>query len=130
MKTALFVYGTLQSEQSNSHYCRNAISIEPAIVCGKLYQLSAGYPALQVSGLDIIHGELVTFSNFEQEIPPIDRLEEAPNYYRRIMMPAKKSDGTIISAWVYVMQYIPFSAQYLPKGIWSAISKPEVALCQ
>jgi gamma-glutamylcyclotransferase (GGCT)/AIG2-like uncharacterized protein YtfP len=54
MKTLLFTYGTLQSEQNNSHYCRNAISIEPATVCGKLYQLSAGYPALLIPNDSIL----------------------------------------------------------------------------
>ena len=151
MKTSIFVYGTLQSRQGNSHYCRNAINIEKATVCGKLYQLSAGYPTLQVptqniilAGIedafksaqeqcrenknktfgfkihddwDLVHGELVTFSD-PAEIQPIDRLEGTPFYYDRVLVPAQKVEGKIIAAWVYIMYEIPRSSSYLPNGIW------------
>ena len=160
MKTSIFVYGTLQSRQSNSHYCRNAIRIEKATVCGKLYQLSAGYPALQVptenillAGIedayksaqeqcrenkdknfefkihedwDLVHGELVTFSD-PAEIQPIDRLEGAPFYYDRVLVPVQKSNGKIIAAWVYIMHEIPKSSRYLSNGIWSETSKQELS---
>jgi gamma-glutamylcyclotransferase (GGCT)/AIG2-like uncharacterized protein YtfP len=147
-----FFYGTLKSKQNNSHFCRNAISIEKATVCGKLYQLSAGYPALLVpnesilrAGIedvfqsahvqnlenkemafefkihkdwDTVHGELVTFDN-PTEIKPIDKLESIPFYYDRILIPARKTDGSIITVWAYVMYEIPRSARYLPAGVWS-----------
>ena len=163
MNTSILVYGTLQSGQGNSHFCRNAISIEKATVCGKLYQLSAGYPALQIpteniilAGIedafksaqeqcrenkdknfefkihddwDLVHGELVTFSD-PAKIQPIDRLEGCPFYYDRVLVPVQKTDGKIISAWVYIMHELPMSAQYLPNGIWPAIVKPEEAVCQ
>ena len=158
-----FFYGTLQSGHANSHYCHNAINIEPATVCGKLYQLSAGYPAMLVpndsilrAGIedtfesaqvqnqenkalnfdfkihddwDIIHGELVTFDN-PDEISPIDKLESIPFYYDRILIPARKTDGSIIAAWVYIMHEIPKSSSYLPNGIWPENNQPEEALCQ
>jgi gamma-glutamylcyclotransferase (GGCT)/AIG2-like uncharacterized protein YtfP len=158
MKTLIFVYGTLQSEQSNSHYCRNATSIEKATVCGKLYHLSAGYPALQVpnesiilAGIgdafesaqlqehenkaidfdfkihdcwDTVHGELVTFDN-PDEIQPIDALEGTPFFYDRVLVPARKADGSIIAVWAYVMYEIQNSARYLPAGVW-----PEKSLKQ
>jgi gamma-glutamylcyclotransferase (GGCT)/AIG2-like uncharacterized protein YtfP len=54
MKTLLFTYGTLMNGHPNHHYCRNAISIEKATVCGKLYQLSAGYLALLVPNDSIL----------------------------------------------------------------------------
>ena len=159
MKTLLFTYGTLMRQYANHHYCRNAISIEPAKVCGKLYQLSAGYPALQVpnesilrtgiadafdsvrvqfqentnmnfefqinKGWDTVHGELVTFNN-PDEISPIDRLEGTPFFYDRVLIPARKADGSIIAVWAYVMHEIPKLAQYLPNGIWPEIQKTEV----
>lgn len=151
MKTLMFIYGSLKKEHWNHHYCRNATNIEPATVCGKLYHLSAGYPALQVpndsiilAGIkdtfefaqeqcqenknmdfefkihkdwDIVHGELVTFSD-PDEIKPIDKLESIPFYYDRVLIPARKVDGSIIAVWAYVMYEIPNSAQYLPNGIW------------
>jgi gamma-glutamylcyclotransferase (GGCT)/AIG2-like uncharacterized protein YtfP len=142
MKTLLFTYGTLMNGHPNHHYCRNAISIEKATVCGKLYQLSAGYPALQIpeesilsedsnvdfkihNGYDIVHGELVTFTD-PDEILPIDRLEGVPHYYRRVLVPVQKSNGQVIAAWVYTMDDINFSAQYLPDGVWPEVQKMEV----
>ena len=156
----IFVYGTLQSGQANSHYCRNAISVEPAKVCGKLYQLPPGYPALQVPNISIlltgikdafesaqeqykenddmdfefkihdgwetVHGELVTFADPERDIPPIDKLEGTPFYYDRILIPARKTDGSIIAAWAYVMHEIHSSARRLPDGIWPETLKTEV----
>jgi len=71
---------------------------------------------------DSVHGELVTFSD-PAEIHPIDRLEGTPFYYDRILIPAQKTDGSIIAAWAYVMYEIPSSAQYLPDGTWAAIPK-------
>jgi gamma-glutamylcyclotransferase (GGCT)/AIG2-like uncharacterized protein YtfP len=35
-------------KQKNHHFCRRAKSIEDAVVCGKMYMLPPGYPALLV----------------------------------------------------------------------------------
>ena len=44
----LFVYGTLKIGFPNhDRFCRNAIDIQPATVCGRLYDLGS-FPALQV----------------------------------------------------------------------------------
>lgn len=148
----IFVYGSLKTGHWNHHYCHDAKSIEPAVVCGKLYQLPPGYPALQVSNDSIlltgikdafesaqkqyqknndmdfefkihddwntVQGELITFADPERGIPPIDKLEGTPFYYDRILIPARKADGSIIAAWTYVMYEIHFSARRLPDGIW------------
>jgi gamma-glutamylcyclotransferase (GGCT)/AIG2-like uncharacterized protein YtfP len=50
----IMTYGTLMQQQGNSHYCRNAVNIEPATVCGRIYQLPPGYPALVVPPENII----------------------------------------------------------------------------
>ena len=50
----IFCYGTLKKEFPNSRYCRNAVNIEPATVCGRIYQLPPGYPALIVPPENII----------------------------------------------------------------------------
>ncbi len=151
-KVTIFVYGTLMRKFSNSRFCRRAKSIEKATVCGKLYQLPPGYPALQVpnqnvlwqgtkdvfadslnqelendhggfefkihDGWDVVHGELVTFANPEDDLPPIDQLEGFPHYYDRVLVPIKKGDGTITTAYVYTMDDIHNSARYLPEGVW------------
>jgi gamma-glutamylcyclotransferase (GGCT)/AIG2-like uncharacterized protein YtfP len=149
---SIFCYGTLKKDFPNHHYCRNAISVEPATVCGKLYQLPPGYPGLQVpndsilltgikdafesaqeqyqenndmdfefkihDGWNTVYGELITFADPERDIPPIDKLEGTPFYYDRVLIPARKTGGSIIAAWAYVMYEIHFSARYLPDGIW------------
>lgn len=54
----LFVYGTLKRGFWNhDRFCRNAIDIQPATTWGRLYQLPAGYPALEVPESAILaHG--------------------------------------------------------------------------
>lgn len=54
----LFVYGTLKRGYWNhDRYCRNAIDIRPATTCGRMYQLPAGYPALEIPESHILaHG--------------------------------------------------------------------------
>ena len=45
----LFAYGTLKKGFWNfDRFCTRAINIEPATTWGRLYQLSAGFPALEV----------------------------------------------------------------------------------
>jgi gamma-glutamylcyclotransferase (GGCT)/AIG2-like uncharacterized protein YtfP len=44
---SIFVYGTLKQGYCNhNRYCRDAVSIEPAHVWGRLYALPQGYPGL------------------------------------------------------------------------------------
>ncbi len=51
----LFVYGTLKKGFWNfDRFCTRAISIEPATTWGRLYQLPAGFPALEVPERSII----------------------------------------------------------------------------
>lgn len=54
----LFVYGTLKTGYWNfERYCRNAVNIKPATVWGRLWQLPAGYPAIEVPEASILaHG--------------------------------------------------------------------------
>jgi gamma-glutamylcyclotransferase (GGCT)/AIG2-like uncharacterized protein YtfP len=149
---SIFCYGTLQSQQRNSHYCEGAKSIEKAIVCGKLYQLPPGYPGLEIpeesilwrgtrkiladaqkqyvindegdfefkihDTWDTVHGELVTFADAEKYLPSIDALEGFPRYYDRLLVPVKKADGIITTAYVYTTDDIYSNPQYLPDGIW------------
>ena len=46
---SLAAYGSLKAGHWNhARYCRGNIGIEPVTICGKLYLLPPGYPALQV----------------------------------------------------------------------------------
>jgi len=152
----LFVYGTLKRGYWNhDRYCRNAIDIRPATTWGRLYQLPAGYPALEVpeshilahgtadpladaqtqarlnatphtfirptGDWDLIHGELITFPNPSQDLPPIDRLEGfyvgGTSLYRRVLI-CIWGDAKHCLAWVYSASY-PLAGISLECAQWS-----------
>lgn len=51
----LFVYGTLKRGCCNhDHFCRDAVSVEPATVRGRLHQLPSGLLVLEVPEEDIL----------------------------------------------------------------------------
>ena len=77
-------------------------------------------------GWDTVHGKLVTFYDPEKDIPVLDKQYGCPFYYDRVLIPARKADGSIIAAWAYVMHEVHFSARYLPDGIWQETTKTEV----
>jgi hypothetical protein len=53
-----------------------------------------------------ISGELMTFDDPAERLPPIDELEDfrpgAPSLYRRVLLPVRLEDGGLVAAWVYV----------------------------
>ena len=53
-KISAFFYGSLTQGNWNSHFCRSCLSVESALVCGTIYQLTAGYPAMQVPAESIL----------------------------------------------------------------------------
>jgi len=147
----LFVYGTLMTGYHNSHFCRNGTRIEPGTVCGRIYQLSPGYPALLVPAENIlakgtnsptldartqhdrnldpvefhtpagwfeVRGELVTFENPERDLPGIDRLEGTPHYYERVLLPVRKMNNEVTTAWVYIMYRVPCGSTLIQSGHW------------
>lgn len=149
----LFVYGTLKRGYWNhQRFCAQARSIEPAVVWGRLYNLHAGFPALEVpEGLilargtadpladarkqqgiatprfgrptgdwDLIHGELVNFTDPQRDLPPIDRLEGfrpgGHSMYQRVMV-AVLCKRTSIPAWIYRMPRVEIGTR-LDSGVW------------
>ncbi|MDO4686530.1 MAG: gamma-glutamylcyclotransferase family protein, partial [Corynebacterium sp.] len=106
----LFVYGTLKSGQENHHYCADAISKEPAIIQGRLFDYGE-YPALVLGG-GVVYGELLTFAD-DSVLPVLDELEEVEyGVYERSMQPVHV--GTqIVEAWVYHQSEVT-EADYLP----------------
>ena len=151
----LFVYGTLKKGFWNfDRFCTRAISIEPATIWGRLYQLPAGFPALEVpessilvtgtadpladtrtqntielaenamtrpeGDWDLVHGELMTFSNPDFDLPPIDRLEEFdPSgrcVYTRVLV-AVESNNLIRPVWLYHYN-LGHNAERIVSGRW------------
>ena len=54
----LFVYGTLKRGYGNhDRFCRGVLSVEEAVVRGRLYELPSGIPVLEVPEADVLaHG--------------------------------------------------------------------------
>ena len=69
---------------------------------------------------DLIHGELVTFTDPQRDLPPIDRLEGfrpgGHSMYQRVMV-AVLCGRTSITAWTYRMPRIDTGSR-LGSGVW------------
>ena len=69
---------------------------------------------------DLIHGELITFTDPARDLPPIDRLEGysagRSYFYQRILTPAF-IDAECFPAWVYIM-HSPSNGIRLAHGRW------------
>ncbi|MDY3331825.1 MAG: gamma-glutamylcyclotransferase family protein [Pelistega sp.] len=121
-----------------ARHCSTAVSIESAWCWGRLYALDAGYPAMELPELsiqavgtqeykldarhqgkvlnfdpprgdwDMVQGELMYFKYPDQEIPPIDLLEDFEpgnpnNLYERVLITVKTEEG-LVNAWTYMMK--------------------------
>jgi gamma-glutamylcyclotransferase (GGCT)/AIG2-like uncharacterized protein YtfP len=65
------------------------------------------------------------FSDPEDILPELDKLYGRPFYFDRVLVPVKKANGTITTAYVYTMDKIHMSARYLPDGIWVGATDSE-----
>ena len=69
---------------------------------------------------DLIHGELVTFTDPQRDLPPIDRLEGfrpgGHSMYQRVMVAVLRG-RTPIPAWTYWMPCPPY-AERVASGEW------------
>jgi len=67
-----------------------------------------------------VFGELFTFDDPEARLPALDRLEgfdpTGPSPYRRVLIPARTSDGATVPAWAYVVE--KSAGTRLPGGRW------------
>jgi len=73
---------------------------------------------------DLIHGELMTFSDPGINLPPIDRLEgfnpHGRSMYDRVLS-VVKSKSSLHTCWIYFgVEGILRSSQRLPDGCWDA----------
>lgn len=73
---------------------------------------------------DPIHGELSTFPDPAQNLPPLDYLEgfrpDQPSLYRRVLVPAQ-ANFRPTCAWAYVMR-APVRGQRIVSGTWPSHS--------
>lgn len=69
-------------------------------------------------GLTAVHGELVTFSDPERDIPPIDKLFWRPFVFDRHLIPIQRADGSVSTAWAYTVFNVPVAAPLLFDGVW------------
>jgi gamma-glutamylcyclotransferase (GGCT)/AIG2-like uncharacterized protein YtfP len=89
MHTIVFVYGTLKRGQWNhDRFCGHAIDIRPATIVGRLYDLPAGFPALEIPELAI----LATGT----DDPLTDAVTQARLAERDLTMPVVTGDWDVV----------------------------------
>ena len=111
-------YGTLRSGERNERFCRNAVSRQNAIIPGTLYDTGWGFPAFVPKGETPVVVELIEIPLADW--PAMDRLEGYPRMYDRELLDFTLPDGTVIQAWIYIMNELPRQAKVIPSGDWKA----------
>jgi len=122
----VFVYGTLMKGFWNHRsYLEGRVSrIIPGKICGLLYHLNAGFPAM-LPGNDIVKGEIIG-SVDEKLLQSLDRLEgyvEGRNniLYVRDTRKVFTEGGEEMTCWVYVFadeRYAQDNGILVPDGDW------------
>lgn len=125
----VFVYGTLKPGERNAHVARRAgtHTSREAILHGfDLYDLHPeGYPCIVPGPSNaVIHGHVLTFDDWRQAQPHLDRLEGThltPPLYHRVRATAITADGSQ-QVWVYTYarphRLTTPGATPLPNGHW------------
>jgi len=105
----VFVYGTLKKgERNHDHFCGDALTIEPAVTTGRLYQTPYGFPAIIDAPDGQVFGEVMTFPDITKTLQRLDRLEGyRPGYGESHYIRIEKTviilnNGKVVHAWVYV----------------------------
>jgi len=117
---------------NHERYCRDALTIEPAVTTGCLYHLPYGFPAMFDAPDGQVFGEVMTFSNLKETLKRLDYLEgyrpSGSSHYERIVKHVKlltedSKPMCKIDAWVYVfpstrLPFMASTAEYIPNGNW------------
>ncbi len=122
----VFVYGTLKRGQRNhDRFCGDALTIEPAVTTGCLYDTPYGFPAMFDAPYGQVLGEAMTFKDIAKTLKCLDLLEGyrhgCESHYIRIEKSVTiLTNGKVVSAWVFVYpkhrqfpDFIP-----IPSGSW------------
>jgi len=123
----VFAYGTLlRGEANHERFCADALSIEPASITGRLYDLGIGFPAMVSSAFGTVYGEVITFPDIDAALAGLDVLEgyhpDRPGqslYLRRVQTVTLLDSGEEVLAYCYVWRgLLPDSAVHVPSGQW------------
>lgn len=112
----IIAYGTLMTGECNHRYCLNAVSIQPCMIKGTIYDTDWHFQAFRPEGSNTVHAELIELPIADW--PAMDRLEGYPRFYDRMLIPVTLADGCTVEAWVYVMNTIPSQARVIASGDW------------
>ncbi len=122
----IFVYGSLMTGFWNhDRFCRDALTIEPAVTTGCLYHLPQGYPAMFDASDGQVFGEVMTFPDIKKTLEHLDRLEGyrpgGESHYIRIEKTVTiQNNRAVIPAWVYVYPKDSLRPDFIPvpTGKW------------
>jgi gamma-glutamylcyclotransferase (GGCT)/AIG2-like uncharacterized protein YtfP len=131
--TTLLCYGTLMRGGANHvRFCAEALTIEPAVIVGRLYHLPMGFPAMVETDDGKVFGEAMTFPDLDATLQEIDRLEgfrpDDPDgsLYRRVIRPVRLlRSGLTVPAYCYLWHRpVPHGAALIPGGRWRGPLSP------
>jgi len=117
----LFAYGTLKRGGKYHFYLEEAeLVAENVTISGSLYDTGLGYPALALSGDDVIQGELYDIPDVLW--PAINDLEDysgniKTDMYDRLTIEVETARGTK-QAIVYTAKAEQLLKEYIPEGVW------------
>jgi gamma-glutamylcyclotransferase (GGCT)/AIG2-like uncharacterized protein YtfP len=130
----MFVYGTLMStaggaygQAARSRLKREAPERQAAVIRGRLFELGR-YPGLidSAEARDDVHGQLLELTDPAATMTWLDEYEaistdpEADNEYARVVRSVRLSDGTAVTAWVYLYQKPVTGLIRVASGRWLA----------
>lgn len=112
----IFVYGSLKRGRGNHDYfCQNMTQCIPCTIKGTLYDTGWGFPALELSGEQVVHGELITVPL--ADLPAFDYLEGVPRFYQRNEI-VIDINGEKIKSFVYTMDCSRKGFKKVESGNW------------
>jgi gamma-glutamylcyclotransferase (GGCT)/AIG2-like uncharacterized protein YtfP len=117
----LFAYGTLKRGGKYHFYLEEAqLVAEHVTTTGRLYDTGLGYPALALSGDDVISGELYDIPDVLW--PAINDLEDytgnaETDLYDRLTVNIETVHG-MKSAIIYTAKAQHLLKEYIPEGVW------------
>jgi gamma-glutamylcyclotransferase (GGCT)/AIG2-like uncharacterized protein YtfP len=115
--TEIFVYGTLMAGRAAAGLL-GAGERRAATLRGDLFRMPAGYPAVKLGGMRVVHGELVAVPD-PRVFSVLDQYEGVgEGQFRRIRADVVVGLRTL-DAWVYVMENPHLRGGLpLPEGRW------------
>lgn len=137
----LFVYGTLLRAWGRPVARRlnmEARHLGAGAMSGKLYNMGY-YPALVPSPdrRKLVHGEILRLLRPDKTFAWLDEYERSgpdemtSHDYRRVLLPARLSDGRKCRAWAYIFDNPPQGrGKHLPMGRFVAVQRPKNKVIQ